>query len=68
MLLTACSTSGTVPPEVELEASDSALCEGLKTPVDEFVEILLRRHKETPAEVINGGTKVVRGFDAECQS
>jgi len=62
MLITACSISAT-----GTEANDSALCEGLKAPVDEFVEVLIDKQKETPDEVIIKGTTVVKGYDSGCK-
>lgn len=62
MPLIACSTSGSV----SLEAIDSALCAGLQEPVDTFVDALVQNAEKTPAEVINEGTRVVKGYDAGC--
>ena len=63
MLLTACATSGIVTNE----ANDSALCTELKEPIDSLADTLLDFQGNTPAEVINGGTRVIRGFDAGCK-
>ena len=61
MLLTACSTS-----VIENEANDSALCEGLREPIDTFVDVIIREQKNTPDEVIIKGTRVVKGYDSVC--
>jgi hypothetical protein len=63
--MTACSTSN-VDKVTDRVSTDSALCEGLKDPVDKFADAVLRNHKNTPDEVIIEGTKVIKGYDAGC--
>ena len=64
MLLTACSTSGI---EIKTrEATDSAICEGLREPIDTFVDVVIKEQKNTPDEVIIKGTRVVKGYDSVC--
>ena len=62
-----------VPQEVlrrevakELEAQDSALCEALKDPVDDFANEVIKQQKNTPDGVIIKGTVVIRGYDEGC--
>lgn len=62
MLLTACNSLKVV----DQTANDGALCTELQVPVNELADALLRWQKETPAEVINRGATVVRGFDSGC--
>lgn len=64
MPLTACSSLGIGSQE----AINAALCDGLREPVDTFADILLEHQRNTPAEVINGGTRVIRGYDAGCET
>jgi len=61
MLTTACSISG-----IDKEANDSALCEGLKEPIDTWADTILEHQKETPAPVIIAGTRVIKGYDGGC--
>ncbi len=61
LLTTACSTL-----TVDNEANDSALCEGLRVPVDDLAEALLSNKEKTPDEVIIRGTTVIRGYDSGC--
>lgn len=65
MLTTACSTSG-IDKALGNTSVDAALCTELKTPIDDAVSTTLKLQRETPAEVINGWTQVVRGYDAVC--
>lgn len=51
----------------ELEARDSALCGGLKAPVDDLVDAIISNKEKTPDEVIIKGTVVIRGYDEGCR-
>ena len=51
---------------LDREASDNALCAGLKEPVDSLANSLLKWQKNTPSEVITEGTRVIKGYDSEC--
>lgn len=62
MPATACGSLGIV----NQKANDSALCSELKTPVDDLANSLLDNQEKTPANVINKGTVVIRGYDAGC--
>jgi hypothetical protein len=62
MLLTACSIS-----ETDKVVSDGALCDGLSEPIDTFADTLLKYQKETPAQVIITGTRVIKGYDSGCE-
>lgn len=66
MLLTACGISSK-DKAVDAKSTDSALCEGLKEPVDTFVNTMINYHEKTPAPVINHGTRVVKGYDSVCR-
>jgi len=66
MLLTACSISGT-DKVVSDRAASGALCDGLSEPIDTFADTLLEYHKETPAQVIITGTRVIKGYDSGCE-
>jgi len=48
------------------EAADNALCGGLKDPVDDLADAIIINQKETPAQVIVTGTRVIKGYDSEC--
>lgn len=65
MLLTACSISG-IEKATNQKATDSALCSGLKEPIDKAVDTTLQYQKDTPAPVVNDWTSVVKGYDSVC--
>jgi len=66
MLTTACSISAT-DRATDKEAADSALCDGLSDPIDNWADIILNYQRETPAPVIVAGTRVIKGYDAGCK-
>jgi hypothetical protein len=66
MLLPACGISN-LDRALAKEAANSALCSGLKEPIDAAVEVTIRLQKETPAQVINHWTSVVVGYDEGCK-
>lgn len=69
MLLTACGTSKVEQIKERVivrESADSALCSGLKDPVDDLAGALLKRQKETPDEIIIKGTTLIKGYDSVC--
>jgi hypothetical protein len=59
MLLSSCAS---------VNSSSSGVCDGLREPVDTFADTLLDYAKETPEPVILSGTRVIKGYDAGCQS
>lgn len=85
VLLTACSTSETEVDKqvaIELQSKDSALCQGLRVPIEVNSDSLLvlgevlEEHKEnTPPEVFRQGEQVILdsstviiGYDSICRS
>ena len=48
------------------QVSDSAVCQGLMIPMDDFAQALLDNIEETPMDVTSTGAKVISGFDAGC--
>lgn len=69
VFLGACSVpEGVVTSKVskELESRDSALCGGLKGPIDDLAGAILDNQQKTPKEVILKGTVVIRGYDEGC--
>lgn len=60
MLLSSCSS-------VKVETS-AGICEGLELPVDDLADALLDNQKETPDPVLITGTRVIKGYDAGCDT
>lgn len=51
---------------INREATDSALCERLKVPINELADELILEQEKTPTGVILKGSKVIRGYDGGC--
>lgn len=47
--------------------TSAGICDGLHDAIDDHAESIVENQKETPAQVIITGTRVIRGYDEGCK-
>lgn len=63
LLISSCSQT-----ELATLNTTSAICEGLKEPIDTLAETLVEEQEKTPDRVLINGTRVIKGYDVGCKS